>query len=100
MPKLNMAFPYHFDQGEALRRIQKLLPEIKDEYANDVSGLRENWQGNTGQFSFKAKGFSVSGTLSVEPSSVKLVANLPFAASLIQGKIESRIKERAEKLLA
>jgi len=41
----------------------------------------------------------VSGTLTVKTSQVEISGNLPFAAILFKGKIESTIKDRAETLL-
>ena len=100
MPKLNMTITHHLTQDEALKRIKTLLGEVKNQFADKISELNEKWNGNTGNFSFSAMGFSVSGTLIVSPSEVKLSGNLPFAANFFKGKIESTIRERAEILLA
>lgn len=100
MAKLNMAISHCLTQDEAVKRIKTLLGEVKNEFADKISNLREEWNGNTGKFSFSAMGFSVSGTLTVKPSEVELSGNLPFAASFFKGEIESTIRERAETLLA
>ena len=100
MPKLNMAVSHRLTQDEAVFRIKALLGEVKKEHADKISNLREEWNGNTGTFSFSAMGFSVSGTLIVKPSEVELSGSLPFAASFFKGKIESTLRERAETLLA
>ena len=100
MAKLNMAVPHRLTPDEALRRIKTLLGEVKNQFADKISDLREEWSGNTGKFSFSAMGFSVSGTLTVKPSEVELCGNFPFAAMFFKGKIESTIRERAETLLA
>jgi hypothetical protein len=62
--------------------------------------LHEEWDGNMSKFHFSAMGFPVSGTLTVKASQVEISGNLPFAAMLFKGKIESTIKDHAEKLLA
>ncbi|MFA6494912.1 MAG: polyhydroxyalkanoic acid system family protein [Candidatus Paceibacterota bacterium] len=100
MAKLEMTMSHRLTQNEALIRIKTLLGEVKDQFADKISNLREEWSGNMGSFSFSAMGFSVSGILTVTPSEVKLSGNLPFAATFFKGKIESTIRERAEKLLA
>jgi hypothetical protein len=100
MAKFNMAVPHKLSQDEALRRIKALLGEVKMQFSDKISDLREEWDGNTGKFSFSAMGFSVSGTLTVNPSGVELSGNLPFAAALFKRKIQSTIRERAETLLA
>ncbi len=100
MAKLNMVISHHLTQDEAVKRIKTLLGEVKNQFADKISDLREEWDGNTGKFNFSAMGFSVSGTLTVNPSRVELSGNLPFAAVFFKGKIESKIRERAEILLA
>ncbi|MFY9457339.1 MAG: polyhydroxyalkanoic acid system family protein [Candidatus Spechtbacterales bacterium] len=100
MPKLNMTVTHKLSQDEALARIKSLLGEVKTEFGDKVSNLKEDWSGNRGTFSFSAMGFRVSGTLTVHESKVDLAGNLPFAAIPIKGKVEATIRERAEKLLA
>jgi hypothetical protein len=100
MPKLDMTVPHRLSQDKALRRIQGLLGEVKTQFADKISNLHEEWNGSSGNFSFSAMGFSVSGTLAVRPSEVELSGDLPLAAAFLKGKIEATIRERAETLLA
>ncbi|MDP3964141.1 MAG: polyhydroxyalkanoic acid system family protein [bacterium] len=100
MPKLNMSIRHQLPREEALTRIQRLLGEVKREQGDKISDLHEQWSGNAGNFSFKAAGFSVSGTLEVTSSEVRLNGNLPFAANFFKGKIENTIRQRAQQLLA
>jgi hypothetical protein len=65
-----------------------------------VTDLKESWSGTGGEFSFRAMGFSLSGTLAVTPNDVEMKGNFPFAAVPFKGKIESMIRTRAEQLLA
>jgi hypothetical protein len=100
MPKLNMTIPHQLTQAEALKRIQSHFGEIKYEFGDKISNFHEEWKEYTGTFSFSVMGFSVSGTMSVKPSEVRLSGNLPLAATLLKGKLESTIRERAKTLLA
>lgn len=100
MARLDMAVSHRLTQDEAVARIKTLLGEVKKQFADKISDLREDWNGNNGKFSFSAMGFSVSGNLVVKPDKVELTGNLPFAASFFKGKIESTIRERAKTLLA
>jgi len=100
MPKLKMSVPHRLPQDEALNRIKGLLGQVKQQYADKISDLHEEWSGNAGTFSFSAMGFSISGSLNVTASEVELNGNLPFAASFFKAKIESAIRERATILLA
>jgi len=100
MPKVNVAVPHSLTQDEAVKRIRNLLNDVKAQFADKISDLHEEWDGNMGKFSFSAMGFPVSGTLTVKTAQVEISGDLPFAATLFKGKIESTIKNRAETLLA
>ncbi len=100
MPKLNMAVSHSLTQDEALKRVRNLLNDVKTQFADKITDLNEEWDGNIGKFHFSVVGFLVSGTLTVKTSQVEVSGNLPFAAMLFKGKIESTIKDHAETLLA
>ncbi|MCW3088039.1 MAG: hypothetical protein JWQ78_1425, partial [Sediminibacterium sp.] len=85
---------------EALKRIKTLLSETKKEHGDKISDLSETWNGDTGDFSFSAKGFDISGTLTVTDADIKLRGKLPFAVSLFKGTITKMINEKASELLA
>ena len=100
MSKLNMSIPHDLTQVEALNRIQRLLGEVRTKFADKIRDLHEEWDGNSGKFSFSAMGFAVSGILTVKPSQIELSGNLPLAAALFKKKIETAIRTQAESLLA
>jgi len=100
MPSMTIVVPHQLTQEEAMRRIQNLLAEVKRDYGDRVSDLKETWSGNSGEFSFKAMGFSLSGRMDVTPGEVVMKGNYPLAAAPFKGKIESMIRDRAEQLLA
>lgn len=100
MPKMSVVVPHQLTQDEAMGRIRRLLGEVKTDYGDKVTDLKESWSGNRGEFGFKAMGFAVSGTLDVKPGEVALNGNLPFAALPFKSKIETTIRDRATQLLA
>ena len=100
MPKMTVKVPHQIGQEEARTRIQRLLADVKDRYAGQISDVEERWSDNRGEFSLRAMGFNVSGTLEVRPDEVELNGDLPFAAMPFKGRIETTIRERAEQLLA
>ena len=100
MAKLDISIPHTLTEEIALDRVRNLLGEVKSTHGDKISGLSESWNGNTGQFSFTAAGFKISGTLRVSASDVNLNGTLPFAASFFRGTIESTIREEAEKILS
>jgi hypothetical protein len=100
MANFDMSIPHQLSQGDALQRIKQVLGEVKKEHGDKISNLTENWNGNTGEFSLTIMGFAISGKLAVNPSTVDIEAELPFAASLFKGKIKSLISDKASQLLA
>jgi hypothetical protein len=99
MPTLEMTIPHDLPQQEALQRIKNLLSETKREHGDKIQNLEETWNGNEGNFSFKAQGYDISGTMIVNPSSIELKGNIPFAVALFKGRITKAINEKAAQLL-
>lgn len=100
MARLDFDIPHQLPQEEALKRIKTLLSETKKDHGDQIENLVEQWDGNTGQFSFTARGFDLSGTLTVTPTAIELRGQVPFAVSLFKGKIKQLIGEKAGELLA
>jgi hypothetical protein len=100
MAKLDIRIPHSLPQQEALARIQGLLKKLQQEQTDTITNVSEKWNGNDGEFSFTAKGFDLSGTLSVEEKEVIVNGQLPFALSFFKGMISQAIKEKAGELLA
>jgi hypothetical protein len=99
MATLEMNIPHQLPREEALKRIKSLLSETKKSHGDQITDLTEEWNGNSGNFSFRAKGFDISGTLTVTDSAVELKSKIPFAVSLFKGKITQAINEKAAELL-
>ena len=100
MPELNVSIPHELPREEALQRVKSLLEKIKSQHEEKISRLQQEWNGDTGVFSFLVMGFAVSGTLTVKDDSVQLDSDIPLPAVLFKGKIKSIIEEEGKKLLA
>ncbi len=72
----------------------------EEEHGDKIDNLKEQWDGNVGTFSFTAKGYDISGTLTVEDSTIELNGKIPFAVLLFKGAITRAINEKAAELLA
>ena len=99
MPKFNMKIPHKLGQDEALKRIHVFLGKMKEQYADLICDVSEQWKENSCQFSFSVMRFSASGSMTVDPVELSISGSLPLVALPLKGKIESIIRERAEKLL-
>jgi hypothetical protein len=100
MSRLTLNIPHNLPKEEALKRIKNLLTNLKKEQAQNISNVNEVWDDDKGNFSFRAKGFDLSGIIKVNPSSVEIDSKLPFAVSLFKGTISSMITAKAEQLLS
>ena len=100
MAKLNLAIPHNLPKEEALNRIQAMLGQLRKEQAGAITDVNETWKGNEGEFSFSAKGFDLSGRITVEENKVSINGQLPFALSFFKGKISDMIREKAGELLS
>lgn len=98
MPKIDITVSHCYSHEEALRRTHGLLEKIKKQFADKITDLQQEWDGNTGIFSFSVMGFSVSGKLTVKPSEITLTGTLPFAVVFFKGTIETVIREQLENL--
>lgn len=99
MPRIHIEVPHELGQGEALNRIQTMIPKMKERYGQQIRDVREEWAGPEGAFAFIAMGFKVKGTISVLPKEVILNGDLPLTASPFKGRIEAMIRDRAAELL-
>ena len=50
--------------------------------------------------SAQLNGFNIKGDLTVDPSEVKVVGSLPFAAMMFKGMIEQGVRDELVKVLA
>lgn len=100
MSTLNLQIPHQLPKEEALGRIKNLLNNLREEQKQMVSNVSEKWEGDTGNFSFSAKGFDLAGKIQVNPSHVEITADLPFALSFFKGMISSVITSKAKELLS
>ena len=100
MPSMKIIFPHQLGQPEAVERLKNLLTRVKDKYQDQVSDLKESWNDNTLTFSFSTYGFQVAGDVIVQPTEVQLDGQIPFAAMMFKGKIESALRDQLTKELA
>jgi hypothetical protein len=100
MAALNMSVPHKLSREEATTRIKGLFTKLKSEHKDMISDVNEQWQDNVCDFKFDAKGFNISGTITVTNNSIDISADVPFVVSMFKGKIQEVISKEAGKLLA
>jgi hypothetical protein len=100
MPRLTLTIPHSLGADEAKQRLADKLAAALTEHGDRLGNFSQQWQDHTLSFAFQAMGMSIDGTMAVEPACVNLDANLPFAAMLFKGAIESRLRQEVAALLA
>ncbi len=97
MPKFNCTVPHGLGKQTARSALEGLLTKVTQKYGDQVTGLEQHWVGDTLNFSFTSYGFKIAGALEVDDKQAKLQGDLPFAAAMFKGKIESSIQSEIEK---
>lgn len=100
MPTIAISVPHSLPAGEAAERLKIRMADAKESYRGSFSDLSESWNGHQLSYAFTVLGMEVRGTMTVESGAVRLSADLPMAAALLRGTIESQLREEMERLLA
>lgn len=99
MPKFHLEVPHTLPSEEAQSRLQRLIEMELDQHKEKLSDLSHSWIGNTLQFAFKTFGFKVAGAVESLDQKVVVNGDIPIAAMMFKGKIESALRERLQRLL-
>jgi putative polyhydroxyalkanoate system protein len=100
MPKFGVRVPHTLTKDEARSRLERFVEMIEQKYAGKVSDLQQSWEGDTLKFHFKSYGFAFDGGITVADHELNLAGDMPFAAMMFKGKIESDFRESLEKVVA
>ncbi len=99
MPSVSVQVAHQLGQAGARAALENFMTANQDEVNQKISDLQQTWTGNILDYAFKTMGMKISGTLDVQPDSVKVVTQLPLAAMLFKGMVEAQMRENLTKLL-
>jgi hypothetical protein len=99
VPKFNIEIPHALSVEEARNRLERMAESLQSRYGDQVKDMTQSWADNLLAFGFKTMGMRFDGSVGVEESKVVLNGDLPFAAMMFKGKIESEIRSQLERLL-
>ncbi len=99
MAQLDIEVPHRLEQAEAFKRVRGISVLLKKQYAEKIRNLNEQWENNRGKLDLSVMSHTISLTVDVTKNSVRLSADLPFAASFFRSKIENTIREKLVILL-
>ncbi|MDR1493655.1 MAG: polyhydroxyalkanoic acid system family protein [Planctomycetaceae bacterium] len=101
MPKITVSQNHNLNQNSVTSLLKSKISAALQENSSVVKDFTERWaDDHTMEFAFKVMGFSISGLLKSLPNQVCGEVNLPLAAMMVKGMIESRLKEELGKILA
>ena len=100
MPTLTVGVAHSLSQDEATERLKQEFDSAKDRYGKQVSDLHGEWDGHGMNFRFTTFGMKIAGTVTSEPSRVRVDAKLPLGAMIFRGAIEQQIRDELGKVLA
>jgi hypothetical protein len=101
MPKFNVSVPHGLPRDQAVDRLKGFSEKVREDTPVELTDVEENWD-NDGNlnFSFKAMGMKISGSVVTSDSEVAVNGDLPFAAAMFRGAIENQIKEKIVEAIA
>jgi len=99
VPKFHLEIPHTLSADEAKSRLERFIESLQARFQNKVSDLEQAWEGNTLSFGFKTFGFKIAGAIASLEKKLEVAGDIPFAAMMFKGKIESEIREQLSRLM-
>ena len=99
MASINISIPHSLSKEEVATKTKTLFSNLKAKYAGMIDSVSEEWNGYEAKFTLSAKGFDVSGTMTINGSSVDIAGKMPMALSFFKGTIEKSITNTVEEAL-
>ena len=100
MPEFKTEVPHQLGQEAAVNRLRGFVEQLRQRYAKEISEIEGGWSENVLDYSLKAFGIKIDGTLTVGENLVTMRGKLPVAALVFKGRITEQIRAALEKALA
>ncbi len=100
MPKFNVAVDHDLKRAVVVEKLKGFSEKVRQASTVELTDVKEDWDedGNLA-FSFKAMGMKISGRLETSDTQVMVAGELPFAAAIFRGAIETQIREKVDEAL-
>jgi hypothetical protein len=99
VPKFHLEVPHNLTADEAKSRLERFVESLQAKFQDKVSDLTQSWNDNTLSFSFKTFGFKVGGAIASLEKKLDVSGDIPIAAMMFKGKIETEIREQLSRLM-
>ncbi len=100
MQEFRVSLEHALDENDARGRIQGFLSQLKSQYQEQITDIKESWTDDVIRFAFRLYGLPVEGNLYVASQEVCLEGKIPLLALPFKSKIEEVIVDNARRLLA
>ena len=99
MPEFNAEVLHGLGREQAVVRLKEFVQQVRDQFGDQLDGAHGTWADNVLDFSLKAAGISITGTLTVDDTRAHVAGKLPIIAVPFRGMIEQRIVQQLETAL-
>ena len=100
MPVLKLKSRHSLSPDEATARVKNRIAEEVEKQARYVTDLKETViHPNESEYSCKVYGFNLSGHFLSSENEIAIEVNLPFAAVMMKGMIESQLQNALDQAL-
>jgi len=99
VPKINFEIPHSLSAEDAKSRLERFAESIKDKFQDQAKDIEQSWDGDALSFAFKTMGMKIQGNIKVDDQQLAVDGDIPFAAMMFKGKIESAMKDQLGRLL-
>jgi Putative polyhydroxyalkanoic acid system protein (PHA_gran_rgn) len=99
VPKFHLEIPHTMGAEAAKSRLERFIEQLTAKFGDKASDLEQTWNGNTLAFGFKSFGMKIAGDIAVSETALDVNGEIPFAAMMFKGKIESEMRDQLGRLM-
>jgi len=96
---LRISIPHRLTPQEVRARLEKGLTDFRGSSFSKSATLSENWQGDSLHLEARAMGQTINGRVHIQPTTVDVEVDLPWALAMLAGKITKGIETEGRKML-
>jgi hypothetical protein len=100
MAKFMTTVEHQLGAETAQTRLQDFIAQMTTQYADTIEATEGTWNDNELAFELTVMGMKVTGTLTVGDDVIEIQGTMPFALSLMRGRMEKTMEQELRKLLA
>jgi hypothetical protein len=98
---MTVSVPHELPPAEVKRRLVEAIAEARIKHGDLLKDAQETWPTeNRMDFSARAMGQTISGSMRIEPTEIHVTVNLPMFLAMFASKVKPKIEAEAQKLLA